>query len=72
MLNFPDVVTSLTADIVEDSDGVDVADVVLVVCTVFSLVCTLMWVDVCCGLVVSPVVTCDTSEIVTEEVTMVF
>ena len=72
MLNFHDVVTSLTADIVEDSDGVDVADVVLVVCTVFSLVCTLMWVDICFGLVVSPVVTRDTSEIVTEEVKMVF
>ena len=72
MLNFPDVVTSLTADIVEDSDGVDVADVVLVVCTVFSLVCTLMWVDICFGLVVSPVVTRESSEIVTEEVKMVF
>ena len=57
---------------VEERYGVAVADVVLVVCSVLSVDGTLKLVEVFSGLVVSPVVTCDTSELVTADDEKVF
>ena len=57
---------------VEERYGVAVADVVLVVCSVLSVDGTLKLVEVFSGLVVSAVVTCDTSELVTADDEKVF